>query len=658
MSQRYRHRKSRFAHQLRHGWFHYTQHRDGIRHRHGRGQKQEREVQVVHRSSWAGVPRRLWPREVGRQIALGIALGIVALLVIASVFTLIAFLNARSELSKAQGIARSLVNDRNELLSATGRVQASYQLEQMRYYASQADATLNDNIAVSVLKLVPIIGGQVSGLTDTVHDVNVVSDNGAVLLASANHTIAVSHGTSINLPGVAALDRQVHSSERTLAALYKPANGLWGPAHTERVKFNTELVKILALLNRGGLALDFAQPFLGANGPRTYFVAGENNSEMRDQGAVLSWALLHVNNGTFTMDSAASVGTISLKHPAAVITDPGTRAAFAALQPTRVWQSVNAVGDFPVSAKWMIAMLYQRKHIKVDGVVGVDVQTLANILKVTGGVKVKTIPGHVVTSSNVASLLLYKLYLQYPAGSQQGRHDEITAVAQASVDKMRTGNYDLGAFIHALARASQGRHLLFYDTDPSLERIVASFGGAGGMQDLGVNAVHLSIQAGVAAKLDWFLHTIVTYNVRVDAQGTAYITTTLVIHNSAPLHARPSYALGPDHTNSFTPGEYIGRVYEWLPAAATAPGAITEEGLSLQRAVRTVYAGQTQEVIFSAIWLNAEHHGVFTLHFIPQSLIHPSKVTVNFTSDQSLNGPAQTTFLGNQFVTLRWSANQ
>ena len=658
MPQRYRHRKSRFAHQLRHGWFHYTQHRDGIRHRHGRGQKQEREVQVVHRSSWAGVPRRLWPRELGRQIALGVALGVVGLILIASIFTLLAFLNARSELSKAQGIARSLVNHRTELLSANGRVLAGSQLEQMRYYASQADATLNNNIAVSVLKLVPVVGTQVSGLTDTVHDVNVVAQNGEVLLDSANHVIAVSHGTSINLAGVAALDRQVHHSEQTLVALDKPAGGLWGPAHTERVKFDTELAKILALLHRGGEALDFAQPFLGSNGPHTYFVAGENNSEMRDQGAVLSWALLHVNHGTFTMDSAASVGTITLKHPAAVITDAGTRAAFAALYPTRIWQSVNAVGNFPVSARWMIAMLKQRLHISVDGVVGVDVQTLANILKVTGGVKVKTIPGRTVDSANVASLLLYRLYLQYPAGSQQGRHDEITAVAQASVDKMRTANYDLGGFIHALAKASQGRHLLFYDTNPALERTVASFGGAGGMQDLGANGVHLSIQAGVAAKLDWFLHTHVTYDVRLDSRGTAYITTTLIIHNSAPTNAKPSYALGPDHTNSFTPGEYIGRVYEWLPAGATAPGAISEEGMSLQRAIRTVYAGETQEVIFTSIWLGAEHHGAFTLHFVPQSLIHPSNVTVNFTSDQGLNGPVQTSFLGNQFVTLRWSANQ
>jgi hypothetical protein len=306
----------------------------------------------------------------------------------------------------------------------------------------------------------------------------------------------------------------------------------------------------------------------------------------------------------------------------------------------------------------MIAMLHQRLHITVDGVVGVDVQTLANILHVTGGVHVKKIPGRTVDESNVASLLLYRLYLQYPAGSQQGRHDEITAVAQASVDKMKRGNYDLGAFIHALAKSTQGRHLLFYDATPSLERTVVEFGAGGGMQDLGPNAVHLAIQAGVAAKIDWFLHTVVTYDVHLDKHGTAYIKTTLLIDNTAPPNAKPSYALGPDHVNSKVPGEYVGRIYEWLPYGSYAPGAINEEGLSLQRAITKVYAGEVQEVIFNSIWVDAEKHGTFTLNFIPQSLIHPSHVTINFQSDQGLSGPEQTTFLGDQFVTLHWSANQ
>lgn len=654
MSPRYRHRKSRPLHDVRHGWNHYTLHRDGIRHRHGDGVKFDRAERATRQ--WSDVPRRLWPREIGKQIALGVLAGAGVMLLVCLVFGTIAFLDARSDLSKAQNIGKNLVTQRDQLLTSTGRSTATINLEQMHYYADAADAQLSNSWAISVLKLVPIFGHQVSSLTQTVHDVNALSNEGVKLINIADNAVAESHGTSISLPAVAALDDQVHASAHVIRGLYVSPDGLWGPVRTERLKLNAEVTIVANLLDRGGYALDFAQPFLGSQGPRTYFVAGENNSEMRDQGAVLSWALLRVNNGDFTMDSAASVGTITLSHPAATISDPTTAAVFGPFNPTQIWQSVNAVGDFPTSARWMIDMFHQARGIHVDGVIGVDVQTLQAILNVTGGVHVPAIHRE-VTTNNVASLLLYDLYKRYPYGSQKARHDEVTAVAQAAIHKMKQGNYDLGAFLHALAKSSQGRHLLFYDTDPTLQRTVVSFGGAGGMQDYGRNAIHLAMEAGAAAKVDWFMYSDCTDNVQIDAQGNAYITTTLQLHNTAPAGQGPSYALG-SRTHGHTPGEYDARLFLWMPRATQAPGALTEEGLSLQRAISFVYPQQTQQVVWTSFIPNAVHHGRFTLHFIPQSLIHPTAMTVNFTSADNFNGPPVTTWSATHAVTLTWTSSQ
>jgi hypothetical protein len=654
VSARYRHRKNRPLHELRHGWYHLNLHRRGIQHRHRRGQRLKPPPSTV--STWRAVPRRLWPRELRRQFLAGALIGAGALVVACSVLGVLAFLHARSDLSRAQNIARNIIDDRNLLLTTAGRTRAAHELSLMHYYANRADNQIDGSIAITVMRAVPVLGHQVSGLVATVHGVDTVASQGQALLARAIDAIAASHGTSISLPQVKLLDAQVHRSSVALASVIAPAGGLWGPAHTERVKLNRVVERIVDLLQRGGRALDFAQPFLGADGPRVYLVVGENNSEMRDQGAVLSWALLHADNGTFTMSSAASVGTIALRAPAAPIEEAGTREVFGPLDPTQIWQSTNANGDFPTSSRWMISMFQAARGIHVDGVIGVDVQTLADILRVTGAVKVHSIHPR-VSSSNVAPLLLFNLYTKYPVGSQAARHDDITAVAQAAVHKMRHGHYDLGAFFQALAQASQGRHLLFYDTDPALERTVVDFGGSGALLARGDQDVHLAIEAGVAAKLDWFMYSTVTYDVRVDTHGTAYVTTHITLHNDAPADAKPSYAMGPDNTNSHVAGEYIARIYEWLPPSAQAPGALSEEHLSLQRAIEPVYAQQTQSVVLSAIMLNAVRHGVLTLHFIPQSLIHPSNVTVNFTAADGFDGPVQTTWTGDRFVTLRWRSN-
>lgn len=654
MSAFYRHRRNRPLHLLRHGWYHFTLHRRGVRHRHTHGQPIEPPERKVAR--WRSVPLRMWPKEIARQIIVGATLGIGLLLIVSAIFGLLAFLSARNDLTRAQNIAHQIVDNRTVLLTANGRNITALELADMRYYAAEADNEVNGSLALTILKGVPILGYQVSSLTATVSDVDTLASQGQLLLASTINTINASHGTSINLPHLRLLDTQVHKSAATLATLERSTAGLWGPVRSERVKLNSVLTKVVTLLRRGNIALNFAQPFLGADGPRTYLVAGENNSEMRDQGAVLSWALLHADNGTFTMTDAASVGKIALKYPAAPITDPGTESAFGKLDPTQVWQSVNANGNFPTSAQWMIAMFREARHITVNGVIAVDVQTLTNLLRVVGPVHVSDIH-QTVTESNVAPLLLYRLYLQYPAGEQVTRHDDITAVAQAAVHKMKSGHYDLGYFFEELAKASQGRHLLFYDTDKPLENAVVSFGGSGDLLAQGPNDVHLAIEAGVAAKLDWFIHSTVTYDVNIDSEGTATITTTVILHNSAPRNAKPSYALGPDNTNSHTVGEYIARMYLWLPPGAQAPGVIPEEHLALQRAVLDVYAGTTEEEIFTDTIVNAVQHHSFTLNFIPQSLIHPSAITVNFTSAGSYRGPATSQWTGSDFRTLTWTAS-
>jgi hypothetical protein len=273
----------------------------------------------------------------------------------------------------------------------------------MEIATNNADETLSSSPAITLLSYVPFVGTQVRAITSSVHDASVLTQQGQTLLQSANAVVAASHGATIDLASLAALDTQVHASHLTLREMVRPTSGLWGPAHTARVSVNSLVSRVDALLRNGGRALDFAQPFLGSKGPRTYFVAGQNNSEMRDQGAVLSWGLLHVVDGHFTMSKSEGVGALTLSQPAVAITDPGTREAFGALEPTRIWQSVNSVGDYPTSARWMIAMYAAARHEHVDGVVGVDVATLENILRVTGGVRVSTIPG-IVDSANVSNL--------------------------------------------------------------------------------------------------------------------------------------------------------------------------------------------------------------------------------------------------------------
>ena len=648
---KYHHRRNRPFHLFRYGWVHFMQHRDGVRHRHSR----HRESSVrSFRPRLSRMPRQVVAREMRWQILRGLGLAFSAVLVWAAVMGTWDVIKAKGDLTHAQNSAAKLINSRADLVSKNGRQLALLTLADMHQSAYDADRRLSGSAALKILSWLPIVSTQVNGLVRGTSDIDVVSAEGEKLVRAASACADASRGNYVDLPTLKLLADQVSASRDALSGRVRPSAGLIGPIRRARVALNKQLRQLNRLLGDGTHALTFAQTFLGGNGPKTYFVAGLNNSEMRDQGAVLSWALLHVDRGFFTMSHASSVGTISLPSPAAPVTDPGTREVFGPLEPTRIWQSVNAVGDFPTSAKWMMAMYAKARGQRVDGVLGVDVVTLENILRVVGSVRIPTVRKS-IDHTNVAKLLLHDLYLKYPAGSQQWRHDEISSVAQAAVKKMERGNFDSANLMKALARSTPGRHLLFYDPNAAQQQLVTQFNASGGLTDASTNTVHLSVQSGVAAKVDWFMHQDVKYDIRVSPTGTAYITTTVTLTNEAPANAKPSYALGPDNTNTHTVGEYVARIYEWLPAGTTSPVAVSEGGLSLTRTVVRVRAQQTQVAVLQGVLKNAVKNGVFSLHFVPQGTIHPAFVTVTMNSENGMRGPGSFTFSGNHPVTLTWT---
>ena len=656
MSPRYRHRKSRPFHTFRYGWDHFQQHRDGIRHRHSGSRPTAPTPR--RRSSYRGVPKIVLLREFRVQLLRGALVACGLVLVWALGFGAWDILSAKGDVNDARVAASQIINNRDRLLTSAGRQSAASALATMKSAAYAADQRLEGSAPLTVLSWIPLIGNQVNGLRNAVSDVDATATVGQHLLAAASKAADASRGTYIDLPSLKALTRQVHDARLALHGRIRSTRGLYGPIHSARATINREVRTLNALLADAEQSLTFAQPFLGSEGPRTYFVAGLNNSEMRDQGMVLSWAILSVNNGHFSMSHAATVGTISLRKPAVAITEAGTRKVFGPLEPTRIWQSVNAVGSFPTSARWMEAMYAAARGQHVDGVLGIDVVTLQNILRVTGSVRIPTVKS-VINSANVAQLVLHDLYVKYPAGSQQqGRRDEISSIAQAAVDKMKSGNFDTAQLLKALAQSTPGRHLLFFDNNARNESHVVHFGASGGLTDHGTNVFHTSVQAGVAAKLDWYVRSSVRYDIQVAADGTAFITTTVTMRNLAPANAKPSYAFGPDNTNTHTAGEYIARVYQWMPHDATSAAAVKDEGLMLTHTVVHLLPQRSDVAVFQSVVKNAVKNGVLKFEFIPQGTIHPTHMTVTLRSNMALDGPGLVTWSGGKSRTITWRASR
>ena len=630
----FEHTRSRPLHRYRHGLDHYRQHRDGKRHEHRRRKRRRNRV-----------PSFLRPET--RRPAL-IAATVVAVVVLLGAFIVYAgyaaLERARTQLTTAELSISSVSHNPSLLTSAVGRAELRSALTTIDAQASSAASTVNGSTALNILSFFPIVGRQVDGTRNLVNDLHTTSTQATDLLGSLDQLTAHSTATNINLADLNNLTTQVASSLHVLNGLPTSTAGLIGPVRSAQAKFNADITRVTSLLANGHRALTYALPLLGADGPRTYFLAAQNNAEMRDQGAVLSWALINTSNGSYSANSPQSVDTLPLYSPAPYPLPAGTEEVFGPLEPTQIWQSTNATADFPLSGPVMASMYTKATHgATVNGVIAIDVIGLKDLLTLTGPVSVPSID-KVVTSANVVPLTLHTLYKQFPAGDPQGaRHDVLSTIAKAVVDNLKHSKVDVGALVKTLAKATQGRHLLVWDANPRDEATVAAFGASGSVSAVDpTDTFHLAVESAVAAKLDYYIRTSVSYQVQVAPSGDAYVSTQVTIHNLAPRGAKGSYVLGPDHVNSFTPGEYVSRIYLWSPAGSLVAGGINESGLVVNPTSAVVDAGSSTEIGFQTVIPHAVTHGVYRLHLIPQSSLVAQATTVSFSGQGVALTPSRT----------------
>jgi hypothetical protein len=620
----YQHRQQRIGHRFRYGFSHWNQHRKHQSHHHAPVQ---------------GIDWRAW------KVA-GASLFVLVVLVVIVLGALAArnIVRAQHSMNAARATISAALDNRHELTTPAGRAQAGLDINAVQLDVNIAYNAVHNSFALNVFGSLPVLHGQIQGLLQLIQDAGETATLGGGLLQQVNTLAATTQGLTISIPQLQSLQASVASAHSQLSSMNRPSGALWGPLGSARASFDTEDATLTALLGTGSSVLSYALPLVGADGPRLYLIAGENNAEMRDQGEVLSNALMHSANGTFSLDST-SPSDLPVHQPVNVPLPPGTQAIFGALNPTQLWQSVNASADYPLSGQIVQAMYQEVTGIHVNGVVGIDVPALVSLLQLSGPVIVPDIAVP-VTADNASDVLLHQLYAQFPAGDQTQRHDDISAVARAVIDKMKTEHVDLAAFAVALANDVAGRHLLAWDENPTFQAIIVKTGGSGAIDTTNPDRTfHVSVQSATAAKLDYYVTTNVRMVVSIDAHNNAEVHTYVTISNHAPAGQPPSAQLGPDNFNSFTPGQYVTRVYLWSPWGSQTNAGVAESGLVLNRTATSVLAQQSQTVDFTTVIPNAVRHGQLFLQLVPQPSLYPAQVSVQVAGgpDWNVVGPSYVT---------------
>lgn len=537
----------------------------------------------------------------------------------------------RGPLRSAQATLTALAHNRDSLSTPAGRRQSEVLLARASEEVAAAQHQIDGSVGLKILGLIPGLHTQRVGLDQLIADLHSTMLSTAALLVSVDTVAADSHGTQIALPALQALGTVLGRARDQLRADNRSASGLWGPLGAERQKFDGEDSRAVHLLGLGEDLIRYALPFLGADGPRTYLVVGENNAEMRDEGATISYALMSTLNGTITVSNGGTASAIELSSPAPGLAIPaGTQTVFGQLEPTQLWPSTNASADFSFSGRAMQAMFATATGKQVDGVIGIDVVALQGLLALTGPVTVPGLP-EPVTAQNGADVLLHQLYAGLSPGSSQGpRREELAAVTSATFHQLQGGTVDLVALARSLATSVGGRHLQLWDGDPAYERTIRDVGASGDIDTVDpTGTFHIAVENATATKLDYYVTVAISDKVYVLGNGDAQVNTSVTLTNSAPAGQPASYQLGPDGINSHVPGEYVGRVLLWGPRGSSQQGSVAESGLMLNEQDLRLLPGQSAAAQFETTIPHAVQGGKLSLVFVPQPRLSPETLTVH-----------------------------
>jgi hypothetical protein len=262
-------------------------------------------------------------------------------------------------------------------------------------------------------------------------------------------------------------------------------------------------------------------------GDRHYLVALQNNSEMRDQGMVLSYGLAGFSGGRLRFDRTGSINELTLSRPAPTPIPPGTDAVFGFIHPTTLWQSVNATADSAWSGRAMADMAAQATGKPVEGVVAMDAVALARIVAIVAPLQAPEI-AEPITGDNLPRILLHDLYEGLlPDERSPAKLARQAEVARAAIERMTSGGHDVVALGRALGEAAAGGHLRLWSATPVEEGVFEAVGlGGGPALRRPDRTFHAAVEARGVSKLDYY--------VRVELPSGSPSATTAAPWSSTP----------------------------------------------------------------------------------------------------------------------------
>ncbi|MEA2703769.1 MAG: hypothetical protein QOD63_1714 [Actinomycetota bacterium] len=394
---------------------------------------------------------------------------------------------------------------------------------------------------------------------------------------------------------------------------------------------------------RAALTAQLLPGNLGSDGARHYFVAFQNNAELRGTGgSVGNWGELVAEGGRLRLERFGSVDELNQAgtKPRVLHMPPEFLQRWGEFNPDQFWQQVNVSPDFPTTARVIGDLYPQSGGRQVDGVIAVDPPGLAEMLKLTGPVSVDGWP-EPVSADNVVDVMLRTAYERFP---DQERVRFLGTVARTVTEAFTSASLGSPERIGGSLGAAAGTgHLLVSLFRPDEQALMAELGADGSVGPVRGDSLLVTNQNIGGNTIDGYLRRTVHYQVRLDPSddgGPAQVRGSLdvTLENQAPASGLPQAVIGP-HDDRSLAGEnrsYLSVYSPFVTKTATLEGrrvdlqSQTELGRRVESARLTLLSEQTQTLrmeLAGTVRLTSD--GWYRLDLLHQTSLTPDRVEVS-----------------------------